>query len=591
MPILDFPPEETPTYPPAPPGHPVLSDEILTYEPMAAGPSAVARRLLSWPPGHPGPFRYAGAAGLFSVAMAVMIAVLAASVLVAVGVAMAAEGTRLTSVQFDLERAPGDGSEGPLSAGSTPTRARYHSAVVADGGAERIVQPLTGSVSVNLSQSAASAVAADLDGLRVGPAAADFGDSLADAISSPSLGRFARIESPGSSVSLDLRYARPLHQGDYLLVQEMGGDTAIELVALGADGEPIGPARTVGPSYQWNTGHGSSTGVDFWAGVVGAPGLGEGAAIHGIRVTATVAEVKVVAMELGAAPSLPAPVAEGATGPPTGGDPLDDGAATDAASQPPFAAIGLGMGVVPAVAVDGAGCQQAVAGGGTPPEPGGSATFCFAVTNTGTVDVTDVSITDRRVGLVDAVLPRAEGPEVLAPGQQAIYYHYATPEPGAGDGSALATARPTTGLAESEVDVQPATAETALDLAQPVGESPESEMAAEQPGGDPAATETAAEPAQAGTPGPTTPPTTTPANDSEASGTDIGPQQSDPAPTALAMTGMPTEPWSIVVLAMGLIFFGYTTVTAFRRPMGAGRHRRPAAEPAGHEQLDALGFD
>jgi hypothetical protein len=55
------------------------------------------------------------------------------------------------------------------------------------------------------------------------------------------------------------------------------------------------------------------------------------------------------------------------------------------------------------------------------------------------------------------------------------------------------------------------------------------------------------------------------------------------------MTGMPTEPWLLVVLAMGLIFFGYTTFSAFRRPQA---ERLPVpGEPAGHEQLDALGFD
>lgn len=58
--------------------------------------------------------------------------------------------------------------------------------------------------------------------------------------------------------------------------------------------------------------------------------------------------------------------------------------------------------------------------------------------------------------------------------------------------------------------------------------------------------------------------------------------------TALAMTGMPTEPWILVGLATGMIFFGYTTVAAFRRP---STHRALEGQVNGHAQLDALGFD
>ncbi len=47
------------------------------------------------------------------------------------------------------------------------------------------------------------------------------------------------------------------------------------------------------------------------------------------------------------------------------------------------------------------------------------------------------------------------------------------------------------------------------------------------------------------------------------------------------------EPWILVALITGCIFFGYTTVVAFRRP---AHHPRPG-EPRGHAQLDALGFD
>jgi hypothetical protein len=47
-----------------------------------------------------------------------------------------------------------------------------------------------------------------------------------------------------------------------------------------------------------------------------------------------------------------------------------------------------------------------------------------------------------------------------------------------------------------------------------------------------------------------------------------GPEAAGPEglPAELAMTGVPNDPWILVVLAMGLIFFGYTTMAAFSRP-------------------------
>jgi hypothetical protein len=56
-----------------------------------------------------------------------------------------------------------------------------------------------------------------------------------------------------------------------------------------------------------------------------------------------------------------------------------------------------------------------------------------------------------------------------------------------------------------------------------------------------------------------------------------------PAITQLAMTGNLTEPWLVVLLAMGLIFIGYTVYAAYRPSIDG--------EATGHDQLDAMGFD
>jgi hypothetical protein len=587
MPILDFPPEETPTYVPAP-AHRVLNREVLAYRPTPDGGPGARRRLAGRPAAGWAVSRGLAAAVVMAVALTIAVAV-------AVSTALAADGARLTSVQFDLGREGSEGSGGPLSAAGGGSKASYHSAAINDGGAEHIVRPLTGPVSVSLSRDAAAAVAAQLGGSRVGPSAGDFGDSLADALSSPSLGRFARIGSTGSPVALDLRYARPLGDGDYLLVQEAGGDAAIELTALDGDGRPLGPALVVGPRYQWNTGHATADGTAFWAGVVPADVLAPGQDVHGVRIATRGAELKVVALEPGPIPSLRPTAPAGTATPSPAPTSAEATPAREAVGvEPAFAAIGLEIGVVPAVAVDGAGCGQAIAGGGAAPEAGRSATFCFAVTNTGTVDVTDIAITDRRVGLVDAVLPRSEGPEVLAPGDRAVFYHFAIVEAGAGDGSAQATARPADD-GSIEGDPQPDTAAASAFATAPAtdetgGPGPEPEA---EPAGLPGA-EASSDRAEAGTPTPTvspatTPPATTPGNDSGSSGAGIGPVESDQPPAALAMTGIPTDPWVLVVLAMGLIFFGYTTTAAFRRP--PGEPPAEGGEPMGHDQLDALGFD
>ncbi|MGB5758092.1 MAG: hypothetical protein WBM50_14335, partial [Acidimicrobiales bacterium] len=56
------------------------------------------------------------------------------------------------------------------------------------------------------------------------------------------------------------------------------------------------------------------------------------------------------------------------------------------------------------------------------------------------------------------------------------------------------------------------------------------------------------------------------------------------AVTQLALTGMVTEPWVMVIFAMAFIFFGYTIYAAFQPD-------EDSREPSGHDQLDALGFD
>lgn len=60
-------------------------------------------------------------------------------------------------------------------------------------------------------------------------------------------------------------------------------------------------------------------------------------------------------------------------------------------------------------------------------------------------------------------------------------------------------------------------------------------------------------------------------------------------PTELAMTGVTTEPWILVLIATGLIFFGYTLVAAVRDPAGGPGPEERSTQ--GHALLDALGFD
>ncbi|MEM9561807.1 MAG: hypothetical protein AAGA93_04275, partial [Actinomycetota bacterium] len=195
-----------------------------------------------------------------------------------------------------------------------------------------------------------------------------------------------------------------------------------------------------------------------------------------------------------------------------------------ATAEGPSPSIGVAVGVLPAVAVGGVGCAEALEAAAVPTPDQGASTFCFAVTNTGSASVSEISITDSRAGLTKALLPRASGPTVLQPGQQAVFYHHATPS---GDGPAAVEATAVVVADDGRVS---------------------------------AATQAAMAGALA---------------------------DSGPTVTALAMTGVATEPWTLVALATGLMFFGYTVVVAYRRP----RHRAEQGETAGHAQLDALGFD
>lgn len=99
-------------------------------------------------------------------------------------------------------------------------------------------------------------------------------------------------------------------------------------------------------------------------------------------------------------------------------------------------------------------------------------------------------------------------------------------------------------------------------------------------------------PAELATPEPPTDPpvveTTMPAPVEPAEQSDDQPAEAPAQPTELAMTGVANEPWLLVLIATGLIFFGYTLVAAVRHPAGGpGREERMQ----GHALLDALGFD
>ena len=467
---------------------------------------------------------------------------------------------RLVSVQFDLST--GDApSIGPLSPAGVEQPAVYERVRIEHASESRSLRPWDGPFELVV-QSADGAVAAEVDGLRTGPGGDGLPAALSQAVSSAAVQRLVRIDggAGGSPAVIDLRLPHAMSSSDYVLVQEVGGDATIEIEGLDGAGNPVGPATVVAAPYTWNTGHPSLDGPSHWATVIPAPGADGGVPVEGLRIRSSRAEVKIVVLgpdgaqvpvagsEAATAPSPPVPVAVEAgpaatPAPSSSPSPVDDvdtappatvapaALPTDAGAEPaviaaPAPAIDLAVGVMPAVAVGGSGCDEAVAQR-LGPRPGqGTSTFCFAVTNTGSVPVDQVSVTDVRAGLADAVLPRASGPEVLDPGERAVYYHHATPVGGTGEQLIRAEAT--------------ATGSSSGDRASAVvgaGADPTEAVAA--------------------------------------------------APTVLAMTGVVTEPWVLVALATGAIFFGYTTVAAYRRPA----HRPEIGQPRGHDLLDELGFD
>ena len=198
------------------------------------------------------------------------------------------------------------------------------------------------------------------------------------------------------------------------------------------------------------------------------------------------------------------------------------------------------------------------------------------MTNLGTTSLTNLRVTDPQLGLVDAELPVASGPSILGPGEQAMLFHHAV----AGE---------RTEQVNSIISAQPvdAAGNPVEDLASPTG--------VDSPGavGVPASTPPAADSAAAAvttsaSEGMTEVPATRANGEVHASdgatpaATAVA--ESDETPTELAMTGVRTEPWILVILALGLILIGYTAYTAFSRPVGRDLLR-------GHALLDRLGFD
>ena len=531
----------------------------------------------------------------------------------AASVAAQDDPVELRSVRFEL----GSQEEGRDDR-SAPTR--YAVVSIDDAGQELGLRPITGTVGVALSAADAQSISADIDGQSIGAAAADYANSLADALASAHLQRFARFDSGSADrrVAVDVTFGRELTPGHYLLIQELGGDGSVEIEALGADGAPTGRSLTVAAPYRWDTGQ-RIDGVGQWATVVPTPGAGDaGSPVQGLRLRAARAEIKVVVLEpvpdsplAGASAATPDPAADptdpgldpgdgGGDAPAEsaddaagetagGGEPGDDqanGEATRAAAEPVLPRIDLATAVVPAASVGGAGCEAALAGasGSTtadPTAPSGQATFCFAVTNIGATPVSGVAISDPRAGLVDARLARASGPDVLGPGERAVFYHHTTPAPGVADATVRASARAVDGVSGDAVQ------ETAVETPAPaVQETPGAIEAAGPPpiGGaaaEPAEPIDSVDPVEAPSAGAarTQPPAASAAPT---------PERVETAPATLAMTGVPTEPWLLVGLATGLIFFGYTAVAAYRRP---GAHQAEVDQSSGHRQLDALGFD
>ncbi len=380
------------------------------------------------------------------------------------------DGPDLVAVRFDLAPADSSAGDDPLSPAGSDTISHYVELQVDHGGVTRRLRPVTGSVTATPLVTA-PATSVEIDGLRIGPAADGFDSTLGRALGSASVGSFARIDTGGvgepAVIQLDL--GRALGSGDYLLVQEAGGDATIEIEALGADGGVVG-ARTVGPSYRWKSSHRTPDGSVQWASVVDVTDWAATGEVTGLLVKAATAEVKVLVLEP-AVGVIPLPLADAE---------IDQGAASGST------------------------------GDGRPSGP-----------------------------------PSSAAPDPI-PSPTSVQ----APDPGPATDAASGSAPPTPTTTPPTPTTAPPASTTSSVPSPPL---------VEEPG-----------PASNGGPA-----------------SRILQQAEVPMPTALAMTGVSTDPWVLVTLATGLIFFGYTAVAAFRRPTDEAT----TGEPSGHAQLDALGFD
>ncbi len=578
-----------------------LNDEMLAYDRPNGRDRALFSRL-------PQPLTAAAA-----IIMVLAVAGLFALTATAVG---ANEGdAKIKAVHFDLTAREAEAS-GPLQPQGSENPARYRSLVVEYGGLELGLEPLTGAVNVTLSQDHSPSFTAELDGLRIGSAAPDFADSLADGAGSADVQRFVSL-SEGAAATIDLAYSRPLGVGDFLLVQELNGDAQLVLTGLDADGAAVGQPITVGPTYQWNTGHGDASGALAWASAVPVERFGAGEqAMSVLRISGADAQFKVVALGPAAVAERPTESAAGdgttaeasadtdasststssttptSTSTPTS-TPASDGSTDDSTEAAvgendslggaEVAAVGVEVKIQTALAVDGAGCTDAPDQSEAGVTTGQPATYCFVVTNEGTTHLDDVTITDQPLGLESASLPRVDGQGPIAPGDQAVYYHHGSVPERASDDATVATARPIAadgGPVEGLISAPVATAASS-DQDGPTKDEAPAVLANVSPD------ESAPVPA-ADDPTPAT----------SATGDEPVESLTEP-PAQLALTGMVTEPWVIVVFAMAFIFIGYTVYAAFAQQSGPSRSddggRRNGAKGRdgnqGHSQLDALGFD
>ena len=177
--------------------------------------------------------------------------------------------------------------------------ARYRTLKVQYRGSEVELRPFSGPAQVSLSEAQAEGIKADLNGLRVGSAAAEFAEGLAEAVSSVDVHRYVRFAEPGdgSTLSLDIGYSRPLGSGDYLLIQELLGDSTLELTAVDADGLAMGTTVVVGPNYEWNTGYENEPGETAWVSAIAIDRFAAGdVPVAAVRVVGREAEFKVLAL-------------------------------------------------------------------------------------------------------------------------------------------------------------------------------------------------------------------------------------------------------------------------------------------------------